>query len=77
MCEHEWGLVEDGYQYCKKCGEAKTAPPKGCDHVWEEKATHDFYLDIDHSCEVGIVIILECEKCGCLWEHKIYLVENY
>jgi hypothetical protein len=32
---HKYGKVEDGYQYCIKCGKAILAPVAKCQHVWK------------------------------------------
>lgn len=52
-CKHTFGKVEDGYQYCTKCGTAQAAP---CRHEWkiigrkEGPATH--------------ANLCECQICG-------------
>ena len=41
-CSHKYGKIEDGYQYCEKCGKAIVAPlikPAPCVHKWKEFST--------------------------------------
>lgn len=35
FCLHKFGKVENGYQYCQKCGIAIAAPKINCNHKWE------------------------------------------
>ena len=31
---HRYGAIDNGYQYCLKCGIARPVP---CGHIWQEK----------------------------------------
>lgn len=56
---HNFGKIEDRYQYCKKCGIAKPVP---CNHEWKiiEKAkVHDASGQ-----PYTIRKQLQCQKCG-------------
>lgn len=58
ICFHKWGKVEEGYQYCGKCGEAKLAP---CQHKWEEESE---YKKTANGRVVCVGTVLQCSKCG-------------
>lgn len=55
---HNYGKIEEGYQYCKQCGKARTVP---CNHDWEiinEGSTYKF------GSKTGRFYILQCNNCG-------------
>ena len=51
FCFHKYDKIEDGFQYCKKCGKAKKAP---CIHFWE--------ICTDNKDED--IIVSRCKNCG-------------
>jgi hypothetical protein len=66
FCNHKYGKVEDGYQYCEKCGKAtliglpEVLP---CQHYWKVIKSYEvsnrLYGNIyKHQ------FILQCDKCG-------------
>lgn len=63
FCRHKYGKIDDGFQYCEKCGVALVAPTKECQHVWEQidELRHQNSL-------TGKIFkrtwILRCKKCG-------------
>jgi hypothetical protein len=66
FCFHKYGKIEDGYQYCSKCGKAKVAP---CIHNW------NFYKEYKKEvggCGYTIVIVRKCSKCHEIDYQEIY-----
>ena len=63
FCIHKYGKVEDGYQYCSKCGKAVVIP---CNHKWENIAERSSTLTGHQN-----GFIQQCEKCGELREWSI------
>ena len=68
FCNHKYDTVQsDGYQYCRKCGVARSVP---CNHRWkiiEEISTKD-----SQSVSSGFIAmsyIQQCEKCGAIQQH--------
>jgi|AntAceMinimDraft_18_1070375.scaffolds.fasta_scaffold06517_5 hypothetical protein len=57
-CLHIWGRVENGYQYCTKCGLARTA---GCIHEWEIEQQYTVSREKKH---IGDIIYYKCKKCS-------------
>lgn len=70
-CKHKFGRVDDRYQYCSKCGAAKTAPARECEHVWERvnKLTEENRFN---GSLVKVTYIMECTKCR---DMKTFCVE--
>lgn len=66
-CKHKYGAVQDDYQYCEKCGEAKAAPAKVCSHHWVRIETIN-----STSGPLGAIgYVLECTNCGTLKNHEV------
>ena len=62
-CKHKYGKVEDGFQYCEKCGKAIPAPEKICSHNWTEVAKFGFgpaWADYTSHFDY----IMKCSHCG-------------
>lgn len=59
-CNHKFGTVVDGYQYCEKCGLAKTAE---CPHHYVELGVFGKGLRFSESYYKHIYV-LQCSKCG-------------
>ena len=74
-CKHKWGKVEEGYQYCEKCGKARAAPEKICSHHWVEmdsyKLSNIFSRDRDSF--NSVTYIMRCSGCG---EMKNYSTQD-
>lgn len=68
-CKHKFGKIEDGYQYCTKCGKAKAAPFRECEHKWE--IINQFSIQITDNWTNGILYICQCTKCGDIKKNKI------
>lgn len=66
FCNHKYGKIEDGYQYCKKCGRAIVAPRIPCDHRWKqiERANFEITNGFGGISKKGILFLYKCEKCG-------------
>jgi uncharacterized Zn finger protein len=62
FCFHKYGKIEDGYQYCKKCGKAHSVK---CSHKWEE------YSKIYNGSK-GAGYLLKCKRCGEFKKYTIY-----
>lgn len=58
FCFHKWGKIEDGYQYCSKCGVARTV---SCSHIWGELGSADMFT---FGKVTGRMYVLKCNKCG-------------
>ncbi len=78
FCWHKYGQVKNKYQYCIKCGIARSVTPPPlpallskpeeppCRHQWER------YSEITSTIHKGVVgHILECSKCGDMKNHHI------
>ena len=61
FCKHKYGKVEDGYQYCTKCG---TAREVGCNHQWERIGEMKRKALWSSSGFSEITFVLQCKKCG-------------
>lgn len=62
FCFHKFGKVEDGYQYCTKCGKAILVP---CNHNWETLSMRDLFRTTDGvKSLIGTMYQLRCTKCG-------------
>lgn len=72
FCWHKWGEIKDGYQYCKKCGLAISAP---CNHVFKEISVHTIERNstILGLRTVGEFHILQCVKCGEIQSRELTL----
>ena len=60
QCIHLWGNVEDGWQYCTKCGLARVA---GCVHDWAEIKNQNIMRSTDSGI-IGNEIHYKCKKCS-------------
>jgi hypothetical protein len=68
QCNHKYEVVQpDGYQYCRKCGEARLIP---CFHKWEMFDQVDKIGQIDGQVH-GRVYIQKCAKCGVLMKTTV------
>ena len=59
QCYHLWGSVEDGWQYCTKCGSARIA---GCVHDWDVEKRSTITRVTDDA-QIGEEYIYKCKKC--------------
>lgn len=61
FCFHKYGKVEEGFQYCNKCGISKRVSPLKCNHEFEiiERGNVSWYGDI-----CGTWYLQKCTKCG-------------
>lgn len=65
FCFHKYGNIENGYQYCEKCGKAK---PVKCNHIFTIiRAVRLTY----HGDNVGTKIIFQCQKCGIIKKDEL------
>jgi len=62
-CKHKFGRVEDRYQYCDKCGTAKAAPARECEHVWQEVTQMNTTSRLNGSLQ-KITYVMKCTKCA-------------
>lgn len=61
-CKHFYGPVcDDGYQYCEKCGEAKSVP---CSHPKWILHTSFSMSNMMSQGITGYKYVQRCEKCG-------------
>lgn len=69
FCFHKYGNIQkDGYQYCSKCGVAKSAPAKVCSHKFHTvKVVEVLYFGN----VVGEHRVCECARCGVVQVYKI------
>lgn len=62
----KYSRIENGYQYCLKCGKAIAAPVKPCKHDWKVIDSIDRFvvepLLIKKS--MGKIYSLQCKNCG-------------
>jgi hypothetical protein len=64
FCFHKWNKVVDGYQYCDKCGKARTVE---CNHKWKTISTSDLRKRSSITREfikIGNLYSSVCERCG-------------
>ena len=66
ICNHKFGKVKDGYQYCEKCGKAIPVP---CNHNWVVESKFNLH-NIVSNYQTGTQYILRCTKCGEMMEEK-------
>jgi hypothetical protein len=66
FCFHKFEKVENGYQYCLKCGVARVVPPIPCVHKWEEISRKDIFraYAIHGKITTGQLFVLKCKNCG-------------
>jgi uncharacterized OB-fold protein len=64
----KYGKVEDGYQYCLKCGKAILAPQPKCQHKWIREEEIEI---TSNGWVLGKLYIDCCKKCGEL--NKTYI----
>ena len=70
FCFHKYNKVEDGYQYCKKCGKAKIVP---CSHQWEILKEISVYTSFFYSGSYPpnhYIFALRCSRCGNIKKEK-------
>ena len=60
----KYGKVEEGYQYCLKCGKAILAPVVKCQHVWVISEKYDIYTHLSSDRPGHHLISDRCSKCG-------------
>ncbi len=70
FCTHKHlGKVEDGLQYCDRCGKAFLAPvpKKECPHIWVEKE-QPLHIQVTEPSGLKVtkskVYVLQCLNCG-------------
>lgn len=63
ICNHKWGLINDGYQYCEKCGKAIAVK---CSHNYIIKGTLRVSLG---GVNKGYIYVLMCDNCGHMKNH--------
>ena len=73
FCFHKYNKVEDGYQYCKKCGKAIVAP---CSHKWELIKTLEVSNAFSGDKANHYIFVLQCSNCGIL-EQKSSLASSF
>lgn len=66
FCNHKYGEVKEGYQYCLKCGRAILAP---CNHVWEIIEGKEVVSRFNSL--TGFFYVNRCKKCGVIDSNKI------
>lgn len=67
ICFHNWGRVEEGYQYCTKCGLAKKVQ---CRHIWKEIYNSEV-IRRSTGAVIGYCFILQCSHCGEIQEKRV------
>ena len=68
LCFHKYGKVQkDGYQYCSKCGKARSLP---CNHDWVQERLIELWGDFGDM-PTHAKIIAVCKNCG---ERKVIKV---
>ena len=62
-CSHKFGDIQkDGYQYCQKCNKAISIP---CNHKWEEQKEYSKTIVSNATLkDIGLSLVLKCERCG-------------
>ena len=58
FCRHKFGKVEDGYQYCEKCGKAFVV---SCSHRWQ--SVQEVIMK-QWGVPSGKIIVQQCTRCG-------------
>jgi hypothetical protein len=68
FCFHRYGKIENGYQYCSKCGIAKAIP---CSHTW--KLTNEIVVTggWSETIPLGYIYVYHCNRCGEVKQEKI------
>lgn len=61
-CNHKFGEIKEGYQYCTKCGKAQLVP---CNHQYE--ILHEIQAMVWGQV-ANTVIVNRCKHCGELRE---------
>ena len=62
-CKHKYGKIDGSYQYCEKCGVAKSAPIIECGHKWAILNTITA-TDIMTKRYQYTNYTMRCDKCG-------------
>lgn len=60
-CKHKYGKIEDGFQYCEKCGKAISAPARICSHKYQNK---DQLKRTNRFGGSSFVYVMACAHCG-------------
>lgn len=70
-CKHFYGTVQpDGFQYCSKCGDAKSVR-KECNHKWEEVTRINIWDQfVSNDKPIHYKWVLRCTKCGNMKNHE-------
>ena len=63
ICFHKYGKVENGYQYCSKCGKAARVK---CSHIWKNYKQYNCFDSKLDEIPRYVKFILMCQKCGSL-----------
>jgi hypothetical protein len=62
---HKLGKIDNGYQYCERCGKAKTVE---CNHIWQDVDTQDYSGTTMTYYETSkwndIKVAQKCKICG-------------
>ena len=69
-CWHKYTEVKDGYQYCNKCGLAKSAPDAACCHKWEKIAEYTETVILTQAV-LAYIYVMQCKKCGDIKKEEI------
>lgn len=62
-CKHKFGRIEDGYQYCEKCGKAFAVERPECKCSWEE-IEHYTITNTVMGNTLTHIYVLRCKYCG-------------
>lgn len=69
-CKHKYGKIEDGYQYCEKCGLARPAPPRECEHKWVKHTEFEGGNILSNHISSHIYV-MSCSNCGEIKQVKV------
>lgn len=58
---HKYGKIENGYQYCEKCGKARHIE---CNHKWSVIETYKKYAFRGAPRPYSFIYIMQCAVCG-------------
>jgi len=58
-CMHLWGAIEEGYQYCTKCGLARVVE---CRHEWEVEKSGKIANTVNNN-QIGDETVYKCKLC--------------
>jgi len=69
-CRHKYAEVTDGYQYCVKCGVARAAPARVCEHIWKQVESAE--ATVAWATEpYKKIYVFSCQKCGKLKQEDV------